>query len=249
MSKLKFLLQNDLRSVLLGILYSLSFFSSVAHAARPMITDDARIIDPKSCQVESWAKSNRHSTEFWALPACNPFGFFELTIGGAITNEKNNDRTYTSDGIIQFKTLFRELKTNDWSVGLALGNNRHPGMSIAGTNHSDVYGYIPLTISFNDDRQFLHLNAGLTRKQLDGNYARTWGIGGEFQVLPNTYVIAETYGENRITPAYQAGVRHWIIPNRLQIDVTGGNQGSIGNYGQNRWFSIGIRYLSPAFIP
>lgn len=249
MSKFTHLRQYGLPGALLSILCALCLFSSVAYAARPMITDDARIIDPKSCQVESWAKSNRHSNEFWALPACNPLGFFEFTVGGAITNEKSSDRTYTSDGIIQFKTLFRELKTNDWSVGLALGNNRHPGMSLVGTNHSDVYGYIPLTVSFNDDRQFLHLNAGLTRKQLDGSYAKTWGIGGEFQVLPHTYIIAETYGENQIAAAYQTGVRHWVIPNRLQVDLTAGNQGNIGNYGQNRWFSIGIRYLSPAFLP
>ncbi len=46
-----------------------------AHAARPMYTDDARIVDPKSCQVESWIRFNRDSTEYWALPACNPLGW------------------------------------------------------------------------------------------------------------------------------------------------------------------------------
>ena len=27
-----------------------------AEAARPMLTDDARIVDPKSCQLESWVR-------------------------------------------------------------------------------------------------------------------------------------------------------------------------------------------------
>ena len=33
--------------------------ASTAHAARPMITDDARIVDAKSCQVETWSRFNR----------------------------------------------------------------------------------------------------------------------------------------------------------------------------------------------
>lgn len=36
-----------------------------------MITDDARTVDAKACQVETWVKFNRDSTEYWALPACN----------------------------------------------------------------------------------------------------------------------------------------------------------------------------------
>ena len=32
------------------------FLPCDAEAARPMITDDARIVDPKSCQVEAWVR-------------------------------------------------------------------------------------------------------------------------------------------------------------------------------------------------
>jgi hypothetical protein len=58
-----------------------------AHAARPMITDDARIVDTKSCQIESWVKKSHDSTEYWALPACNFTGNLELTFGGAWSND------------------------------------------------------------------------------------------------------------------------------------------------------------------
>ena len=46
----------------------------VAHAARPMVTDDARIVDAKACQLESWVRHDPDSTQLWALPACNPTG-------------------------------------------------------------------------------------------------------------------------------------------------------------------------------
>jgi hypothetical protein len=45
---------------------------SVANATHPLVTDDARIVDPKSCQVESWA-----------LPACNFTSNLELAAGAA----------------------------------------------------------------------------------------------------------------------------------------------------------------------
>ena len=41
-----------------------------AQAARPLVTDDARIVDPKACQLETWTRFNRGSTEHWVQPAC-----------------------------------------------------------------------------------------------------------------------------------------------------------------------------------
>ena len=58
-----------------------------AEAARPMLTDDARIVDPKSCQLESWVRDSKHVTEYWALPACNVGENLEVTIGGSLESE------------------------------------------------------------------------------------------------------------------------------------------------------------------
>ena len=38
--------------------------NSPAWAARPLITDDARIVDAKSCQIETWRRHNEGSTEY-----------------------------------------------------------------------------------------------------------------------------------------------------------------------------------------
>src|SRR5690349_17123527 len=76
--------------------------TSPAFAARPLITDDARIVDAKACQVETWVRHNTDSTEYWALPACNPTGNVELTVGGALTRELGE--THTTDVQAQAKT-------------------------------------------------------------------------------------------------------------------------------------------------
>lgn len=79
----------------------LIFFCSSAFAARPMLTDDARVVDAKSCQLETWVRENIDSTEYWALPACNFTGNLELTVGGAIAKDNNN--TETTDIVYQAK--------------------------------------------------------------------------------------------------------------------------------------------------
>ncbi|MGZ5073010.1 MAG: hypothetical protein ACXWBL_07725 [Usitatibacter sp.] len=144
-----------------------------AGAARPMITDDARIVDSKACQVESWIKRNRDSTEFWALPACNPTGNVELTFGGARTRE-NGESAFT-DEQVQAKTIFRPLETNGWGVGLAVGTVRHPRREVESGWPGDVYFYVPASFSYLDDKWVVHVNAGVTRLRDEGRNLATWG--------------------------------------------------------------------------
>ena len=49
----------------------------VVHAGRPLSTDDATILGPKDCQLETWVDRSRVATDFWAAPACNFGGNFE----------------------------------------------------------------------------------------------------------------------------------------------------------------------------
>ena len=64
-----------------------------AVAARPFVTDDARLTNAGSCQLESWARLYRDSHETWALPACNPTGNFEVTAGGGYARSDNSQGT------------------------------------------------------------------------------------------------------------------------------------------------------------
>lgn len=214
--------------------------ANAAHAARPMITDDARIVDAKACQLESWIKQNPDSTETWVLPACNFTGNLELTLGGAITHEAG--RTRTSDVAVQGKTLFKTMDTNSWGTGLAAGMVRHPE-----ADTRDWYAYVPTSFSFHDDAVVVHGNVGWLR---DGEARRnrlTWGLGTEAQLAERTWLIAEIFGQNQGKPFHQFGLRHWLVPDRVQLDATYGNRNG-GGSGE-RWFSIGLRLLSAPFLP
>src|SRR3954468_71370 len=111
-----------------------------AHAARPMITDDARIVDAKACQLETWMRRNVESTEAWALPACNPWGNAELTIGGGFTNAQGE--THFTDQVLQVKTLFKPYEPGGWGVGIGVGTIRRLQRETARGWPGDAYFYV-----------------------------------------------------------------------------------------------------------
>ena len=213
-----------------------------AHAARPLITDDARLVDAKACQVESWVRTNKDSKEYWALPACNFTGNLELTFGGARTSEATGTRT--TDIMLQGKTLFKTLEPNGWSIGLAAGAVRHPADS---KRVSELYSYVPASFSYFSDKLVIHTNVGALHNTLTSSTRGTWGVGTETALIENTWFIAEAFRQKSGRPFFQVGVRHRIVPNRVQVDATYGNR--FGSASDERWFSIGVRLLSPAFLP
>ena len=224
---------------------ALSIAPCLAFAARPMITDDARIVDPKACQVESWIRNNRDTREYWALPACNPTGNAELTFGGArTTGEGRNEFT---DQLIQAKTIFRPLAPDGWGIGLAAGVMRHLHREGAEGWPADAYGYVPVSIAFAGDQWVVHLNGGFVhRRDLDRNVG-TWGFGNEIRLRDDLYFIPEVFRSEPGRPFFQLGFRYWVVKDRVQMDATYGNR--LVSDSQERWFSIGLRLLSPPFLP
>lgn len=211
-----------------------------AFAARPMITDDARLTDAGACQVESWVHIHGQQHEFWALPACNPFGNFELTLGGALSFD--GSRAESGAHVIQGKTLIKPLDTNGYGIGFAAGYATQPGSDHSG----NPYFYVPVSLSLADDRMVLHTNLGYMRERENRENRLTWGLGTEVQLTARTWLIGESYGQDRGNPFFQLGVRHWIVPNHVQIDTTYGSQ--FGQIGQQHWISIGLRLISPTLF-
>jgi hypothetical protein len=224
----------------------LPLLAAPAWAARPMITDDARIVDAKACQVESWVRTNAASRESWALPACNPTGGAELTFGGARTRV-DGEAAATTDIQAQAKTLFRPLVTNGWGYGLAVGTVRHPNLAGGGRFPGDLYAYVPASVSFADDAVVAHANVGALRRKEDGQRFLTWGLAAETRLDARLQLVTEAFGQQVGNPFFQLGLRFWLVPDRLQVDATYGNR--FGSTDENRWYSIGLRLLTPPFLP
>ncbi|HEX4779278.1 MAG TPA: hypothetical protein VH301_00900 [Usitatibacter sp.] len=190
--------------------FALLLFAASATAARPLTTDDARIVDPKSCQVESWIKANKDSTEYWALPACNPFGWFEINYGGARTRENGAGSTFT-DNVMGFKTIVKPLEPNGWGWGVSVGTDRHLHRESGNGWPGDEVVNVPVSVSFRDDEIVMHVNAGAVRRRDLDRSIVTWGIGTEVRLRDDTYFIGESFANDRGRPFYQLGARYTLV--------------------------------------
>ena len=207
-------------------------------AARPFMTDDARLTTEGSCQLESWTRRYSHRTENWALPACNPTGNFEVTAGGG--QFRTDGLPGSLDQVLQGKTLFRNLQANDWGWGLAVGRVWHPS-AVPGPNHlGNTYLYLPLSVSTQDDRLVFHANLGWMQDRSTRLNSSTWGAGAEYWIHSRVMLIAEAFGDDRQKPLVQAGIRFSVVPGLFQIDATRGTQPSTPL--SKPWTSLGIRY-------
>lgn len=209
-----------------------------AWSARPFVTDDARMTTAGSCQLESWTRIYLNSTELWLLPACNPTGNLELTVGGGAASMSGTSH-WTDDYVLQAKTLFKPLSTDGWGAGLAVGTIRHPQINPGPNLLGNTYVYVPLSMSFAADQLVVHFNAGWLRDKATQSSQATWGIGSELNLNPRWTLIAETFGNTAHT-FWQAGARHSVIPGLFQLDATVGREN--GGNRDARWISFGLRF-------
>jgi len=224
-----------------GCLISLAMATASAFAARPLNTDDANVVDPQSCQDESWVKKSKTSIERWTVPGCNFFGDTEVSLGANFQSDTGLPSSQFH--LMQAKKRWKVLEPGDWGISSTLGTLQHAGHTLS-ERVNDVYLNIPVTWSIGQDR-FAHLNVGWVKHQAQGYGAKTWGLALEQPFNSQVIGILETYGEEKQNTKYQVGLRFWVVPQRVQLDTTLGNVwGSSSNSGQ-RWVSVGLRLLSP----
>lgn len=232
--------------VALACLVLPGWFPEDARAARPFTVDDARVVDRGACQVESWYKSSGGVREFWALPACNPFGL-ELTAGvGAIRHDGGASAGGDRDYQFQVKGLVRELRTNDFGWGLAFGALRHADINAVQNQIGNYYFYAPVSRSFLDDRIVLLTNVGAVDNRDANRRGLTWGVGGEFYLSPRFMLLGEVYGATGFDRFGQAGFRFWVVPDHVQIDSTYGSQ--LNGTQRSEWFTLGVRLITRPFF-
>jgi len=217
---------------------ALAATAAVAHAGRPLDTEDAEIIDEGWCQLESWAFQSRSAKRFWLVPACNPFGNLELQFGFA--REQPEDAPRHNDYALQAKTLLKPLEENGWGIGLAAAAARFGG------GEERTWGYTALLIvsrSLADNRARLHGNAGAVYTQRTRGFSGLWAAAGEFDVTERVTLVGEVLGvagEGRLA---QVGGRLWIVPNRVQLDGSVGRTNFSGR--TESFFTLGIYLAAP----
>ena len=219
------------------------FYLNLSYAARPMLTDDARIVDPKACQLESWIRDSKHITEYWALPSCNVSENLEVTIGGSLEGE--NGHSSFANELYQLKTIIQPIAINQTGVSITLGNGRDPKRTM-NRAIQDWYLNVPISYPYND-RLVIHTNLGVTHLTDEKTEKMNWGLSSEYNYNEHIDLISEVFNQSSNSTYFQFGLRYWLIKNRAQIDTTYMN--SFNHIGEDQSFSIGLRLLSLPFLP
>ena len=140
-------------------------------------------------------------------------------------------------------SLVLQLRAPRLVLALAAGSVGHPQAAA----RRDWYAYAPVSFSLRDDALQVHANVGWLRDGAARRDRLTWGLGTEIQLSARAWLLAETFGQNQGRPMHQLGLRYSLVPDRVQLDATDGNRN--GTHLRERWFSIGLRLLTPAFLP
>lgn len=216
-------------TVLLGL------FCAPAQAGRPMVTDDASIVAPGDCQLESWKQHTQTQNEYWVVPACNPYGRWELTAGAGRIIPTDGTQGYV-EGVLQGKTLFKPLTPNGWGIGLTVADTFR-----GGTPAGDLSVLVPFSVSLLGDKVLVHLNAGVLRERLAARrIGGQWAGGAEWAATHDLALTLEAYGTQKGHGYAQTGLRLTVIPDRLDLDAGVGQR--IGAHGEERYYTFGLTY-------
>jgi hypothetical protein len=208
-----------------------------AHATRPMVVDDASITAPGNCQVETWTQHTPGQTEYWAAPACNVGGTWELTAGAGHINPDAAGAYGT--GLLQAKTVFRPLTTNGWGIGLTIADQFRRDDGVAG----DLSVLVPVSVSLLDDRVLVHANLGWLHVHASGRNEPFWAAGSEWTPRKRLTFTLEAYGSGQDRNFTQAGLRVTVIPDRLALDAGVGQR--LGHGDAQRYYTLGLTLAGP----
>lgn len=254
-----------------GVLISLSLSAIPAHAVRPFVTDDARIIDVGQVEFESWLETTRADRQWDPAPGINIIGgtsvneWLEILAGSGIGNSRNGGSSVVNP-MLQGKVLLRKAEVNGqaghaFSIGKTF-NRGHGSMHDDGS----VIAAIGMTsFRLKDDDIQIHLNYGWRQDNERGFSKRTrpyWGIGADIQTpIEDIRFVAEVFAGDPLVlnaprHAVQTGFR-WMKSDYVQMDITFGAEPRtdrpIGRFGASGGYDftaqLGLRMLFDVFTP
>jgi hypothetical protein len=231
----------------------LLWLAALAEAsAQQFVTDDAGTVGFRACQLEGWYGESAS----WILPACEFVRNLEITAGVGFLPENG---THDTEYVLQGKYLLRQLTTGDIGVGVVAGLGFGPLSQVVGNGVAGVFAYVPVGLSLVADRLILHANLGWhfdrndhddhAHEQAERHHALAWAARADV-LLPvpgeRVTLIGELFGQNRVRPEYQVGLRTTIIPDRLDFDLSWGGHTAAALPGAG--WAAGVAWTPPPFF-
>lgn len=212
-------------------------------AGRPLLTEDAAILDEKRCQLDAWGDHGREARVAWLAPACNIGAGIEWQAGFA-RERKEGDYRHV-EAYAQGKALLRTVRVDSpWGVGVIAGVTRR--------RHSESRGgwrspYVQIPVSFDLGNLLVHVQPGWTRDADARRDFALWGVAAEYPASERLTLLAEAFGQERERPWSRAGLRWTAINDTLHLSLT--YVARIDGRPAERYANAGFTWQSPPFLP
>jgi hypothetical protein len=218
----------------------------LAHAGRPLSTDDAGTADAGTCQVETWHEGAGSERAVVVAPACGLVPGLELGF----------DSTWLSprDVVRQQAGLAVKLAPAAWKFDTGAGELNF-GLKLSGAwlkpanakwqgSEVAVLGLASLKAS---DQVSVHLNAGAVRDRASDTQATVLNLALVWAPQASWLVFVEGQGNSKKDvfggTVTTGGARWWLVRDKLGLDLTASRE--IGGSGSTRytvglgWYGIG----------
>ena len=208
------------------------------------ITDDAGITEFRACQIQVW-HGERSS---WALPVCTPLRNLEASVGLIVVWKDESDGH--TEYVAQLKTVLIPRERRVWGLGFVVGTGRDPGLTGVRNPGWNTYAYLPVTVGFFNERLLLHNNVGYSYDHRAGHdndrQLLTLATRADVSVRKYFVIVGEIYDSSGSEAEYQAGVRTWARPGKVQLDLSYG--GFLTHSGRAAGWTLGIAFTTPPFL-
>lgn len=213
------------------------------HAGQPLATDDAAVVAPKTCQLETWSEFEHDGREYWAQPACNFGGNLELSVGAARAHPQAGAQSTVVQ--LQAKTVLSPRGDGDWSFGVSGGGARDTVASHGNSSFQTYYARALASWYPRSDIE-IDLNVGAANVYGSGSFALA-GVATQYSIVPDLQLLAEIFRDEPGHGKYQAALRYIVVPDRFETFISYGNR---FNDGRGAWSAIaGIRLQTAPLIP
>ncbi len=204
-------------------------------SAQQVLVDDPTSVSAGAAQLEAW-----HSPEeSWIAPAIRVHPALELAAGAAFLRMGPIDRRsveYSLEG----KMLLRSGSAHRIGVA-AVGGTGLRQLGVPRGRPASVYGYGIVSQDLLPGTLTAYQNVGWIHEQ-KGGHEFTWGARLDWAPVERFAVIAETYGEGRSDPSFQAVLRTVLLPDRIEMDVSVTRGGPFED--RNTWATVGLTFMS-----
>ena len=195
--------------------------TAAAHAARPLVSEDAGVLDTGECEIESYLERSRPSGEpdYYGgvlQPGCG-FGF--RTQLSAIAARSGGSPSTHQVGFVGKTMIFPHSES---SAGFAIGYSFEWSTARGQSLRSDSGLVIAVLTMPLAQQWFAHANAGWQRIQEPRKNTLFWALAIERESVAGTKLdlMAETYRDGGQSPWLAVGTRYTVIEQRLSINAS-----------------------------